>query len=88
MVAYMFNNDNCVSELIPSVELNVPGLNSSSSPLLALAKHAATPLVVHSITHCKSPTWEPAPQEHWEKVVEPELEVPPDPQLTQLESPR
>jgi len=45
----MFNNDNCVSELIPSVELNVPGDNSSSSPLLALAQQAATPAVVQLV---------------------------------------
>ena len=88
MDAYLENNANCVLELIPSVELNVPADNSSSSPLLALAQQAATPAVVHSITHCESPSEYGAPQEHWETAVEPELELPPDPQLTQLESPR
>ena len=86
--AYLFRNVNCVPDQIPSVELNVPADNSSSSPLLALAQQAATPAVVHSITHCEMPRWNPASQEHRETAVEPEFEVPPVPQLTQLASPR
>ena len=46
MDAYLSRNVNCTLEIIPSVELNVPADNSSSSPLLALAKQAATPAVV------------------------------------------
>jgi len=49
MDAYLESNANCVLESIPSHELNVPADNSSASPLLALAKQAATPAVVQLV---------------------------------------
>jgi len=42
MDAYLYRNDNCAQERIPSHELNVPGAVSISSPLPALAKQVAT----------------------------------------------